>query len=85
MNISKGEQRALHALAQGGAIHFERGDNGKVTTAVCYSREGHALAGFSFATFSRLLKWRLIRSRGGAPYQITRRGVEAVRAQLDNR
>ena len=85
MNISKAEQRALHALAQGGAIHFERGGNGKIAAVTCFTRDGHALTGCTLDVFTRLRKLRLIRSQGGAPYRITRRGVEAVRAQLDNR
>ena len=85
MNISKREQRVLHALAQGGAIHFERGDNGKIAHVACFTREGHVLTGCDLALFTRLKKWRLIQSRGGAPYRITRRGVETVRAQMDNR
>ncbi|MCV6584522.1 MAG: YjhX family toxin [Marinibacterium sp.] len=85
MNISKGEQRVLHALAQGGAIHFERGANGKVQAVSCYTRDGHILVDCSLAVFERLRKRRFIRSRGGRPYQVTRPGLMAVRAQLDNR
>ena len=85
MNISKSEQRVLHALAQGGAIHFKRGDNGKIARVTCFTREGHVLTGCTLAVFTRLKKWRLIRSTGGAPYRITRRGTETVRAQVDNR
>ena len=85
MNISKAEQRVLHALAQGGAILFERGDNGKVAKTICVTREGHILVGCAPPVFARLRKLRLIRSQGGAPYRITKRGVETVRAQMDNR
>lgn len=85
MNISKREQRVLHALAQGGAIHFERAQNGKVRLVRCYSREGHLLLDCTMAVFDRLRRRRLIRSSGGRPYRITREGLEAVRAQLDNR
>ena len=85
MNISKAEQRVLHALAQGGAIFFERADNGKVANATCVTRDGHILVGCTPMVFNRLRKLRLIRSRKGAPYRITRRGTETVRAQTDNR
>ena len=85
MNISKAEQRVLHALAQGGAILFERGDNGKVAKTTCVTREGHILVDCAPPVFTRLRKLRLIRSQGGAPYRITKRGVETVRAQMDNR
>jgi uncharacterized protein YjhX (UPF0386 family) len=35
--------------------------------------------------FQCLRRRQLIRSEGGAPYRISRRGLAAVRAQLDNR
>jgi uncharacterized protein YjhX (UPF0386 family) len=85
MNISKHEQRVLHVLAQGGAIHFERAGNGKVVQITCVTRDGHVLADCTMAVFDRLKKRRFIRSVGGAPYRATKRGVMSVRAQLDNR
>ena len=85
MNISKLEQRVLHALAQGGAIHFERDPNGKVRDVTCFTREGYVLTDCSLSIFERLKKRRFIRSKGGKPYQVTRLGVQSVRAQLDNR
>ncbi|MEM9576995.1 MAG: YjhX family toxin [Pseudomonadota bacterium] len=85
MNISKLEQRVLHALAQGGAIHFERGPNGKVQSVTCFTRDGHVLSDCSLPLFERLRKRRFIRSRNGRPYQATRLGVQSVRSQLDNR
>ena len=85
MNISKHEQRVLHVLAQGGLIRFQRNEGGKVFDVDCFNREGFRLADCSLAVFDRLRKRRLIRSRGGNPYRITREGLLAVRAQLDNR
>lgn len=85
MNISKHEQRVLHVLAQGGAIHFERAPNGKLRKVTCFNRDGHVLADCSTALVQRLKKRRLIRSSGGAPYRVTKAGIQAVRAQLDNR
>lgn len=85
MNISKREQRVLHVLAQGGMIRFKRADNGRVTTVDCFNREGFRLADCTLETFNRLKRRRLIRSHSGNPYRITRNGLEAVRAQLDNR
>ncbi|QYJ07627.1 YjhX family toxin [Qipengyuania flava] len=85
MNISKYEQRVLHALAQGGRIEFLRNQNGRVEVVDCFNREGFRLADCTLPVFDRLRKRRLIRSRGGRPYRITREGLAAVRAQLDNR
>ncbi|MDD9922620.1 MAG: YjhX family toxin [Boseongicola sp.] len=85
MNISKHEQRVLHVLAQGGAIHFERQPNGKIRKVTCFTRDGHALETCTLAVFERLKKRRLVQSRSGKPYRITRNGLLAVRAQLDNR
>lgn len=85
MNISKLEQRVLHALAQGGAIHYERARNGKVHSVTCFTRDGHILTDCSLSLFDRLRKRRFIRSQNGKPYRATRLGVQSVRSQLDNR
>ena len=85
MNISKPEQRALHALAQGGVILIERDERRKIAKANCVSREGWYLAGFGVGLFKKLKRRKLISSRSGGPYRITRHGLVAVRAQLDNR
>jgi uncharacterized protein YjhX (UPF0386 family) len=84
MNISKTEQRVLHALAQGGLIRHERcGD--RITLAECFTRDGHLLADCSLGIFNRLRQRGFIASSGGRPYRITRQGLGAVRAQLNNR
>ena len=86
MNISKHEQRVLHALAQGGKIvHRRCEDSGKIVEVDCFTREGWRLADCRMGVFQRLKRRQLIASHGGAPYRISRRGLEAVRAQLDNR
>ncbi|MEL7257253.1 MAG: YjhX family toxin [Pseudomonadota bacterium] len=85
MNISKHEQRVLHVLAQGGAIHFERMGNGKVRHVTCFTRDGHVLAGCTLPLFDRLRKRKLIHSRNSLPYRITQLGLRSVNAQLDNR
>lgn len=85
MNISKKEQRTLHALAQGGHIAHKRDDAGKIIEAMCVNRDGWVLADCTLQVFAKLRKRRLIASRNGAPYRITREGLAAVRAQLDNR
>jgi len=84
MNISKTEQRVLHALAQGGLIRHER-DGDRITLAECFTRDGHLLADCSLPIFNRLRQRGFIASSGGRPYRITRQGLHAVRAQLDNR
>ena len=85
MNVSKYEQRVLHALAQGGYVrHFKNG-KGDIVEVDCVTRDGWRLADCTLPVFRRLRKRGLISSRGGAPYRITRFGIEVVRAQLDNR
>jgi uncharacterized protein YjhX (UPF0386 family) len=85
LNISKPQQRTLHALAQGGVIVLERDAKGAVTIAECISRDGWRLADCDLAVFKSLKKKRLIASQGGKPYWITREGLINLRAQLDNR
>lgn len=85
MNISRNEQRALHVLALGGRILHERGDGPKIMVVTCVTREGMVLADFDLTVFNRLRQKRLIESRSGSPYRISKRGLTSVRAQLDNR
>ena len=85
MNVSKAEQRTLHALAQGGRILIERDQTRKIVKARCVTRDGWVLSDCSLATFKKLKRRRLIRSTGGGPYRITRDGLVAVRPQVDNR
>lgn len=85
MNISKHEQRVLHVLAQGGFIRHERGETGKIEAILCYTRDGHILSNCTMKVFRRLKRRKLIGSRSGGPYRITRLGRESVRAQPDNR
>lgn len=84
MNISRNEQRALHVLALGGRILHERGDGPKITAVRCVTREGMVLADCDLTVFDRLRRKRLIESRSGSPYRISKRGRTSVRAQLDN-
>jgi hypothetical protein len=85
MNISKAEQRTLHALAQGGAILVEKDERGKIAAVNCVTREGSTLADCTLAVFARLKKRGLVASSNSAPYRITYEGRVAVRPQLDNR
>ena len=56
MNISKVEQRVLHVLAQGGSIHHERDDLGKLKKVICFTRDGHVLSDCTIDIFKRLKK-----------------------------
>jgi uncharacterized protein len=85
MNISKYEQRVLHALAQGGSIIHRFDEHGRIIEVDCMNRNGWRLDDCTLAVFQKLRRRRLIGSQGGAPYRITREGLRAVRSQLDNR
>ncbi|WP_170387522.1 YjhX family toxin [Ruegeria atlantica] len=85
MNISKHEQRVLHELALGGAIHFERLKNGKVHDVTCYTRDGYVLSDCTLSVFQRLLKKRFIHSKNGNPYRASALGIKSVRAQMSQR
>lgn len=85
VNISKPEQRVLHALALGGRIVVNRADNGRVTEATCFTREGFGLEACTLPVFRKLREKRLIESRSGAPYRISHQGRRRVAARPDNR
>lgn len=85
MNISKAEQRTLHALARGGAILVEKNDAGKIIAVNCVTREGWSLIDCTMPIFRKLKRRRLIASHESQPYRISRQGRIAVRPQLDNR
>lgn len=86
VNRSKYEQCVLHALAQGGMIvHRRDPETGKITQVDCFNRDGWRLDDCRLGVFRKLKRRRLIASADGAPYRITRDGLAAVRAQLDNR
>lgn len=85
MNISKAEQRTLHALAQGGAVLVEKNERGKIVAVNCVTREGWSLADCTPGVFAKLKMRGFIASSDSAPYRITREGRVAVRSQPDNR
>jgi uncharacterized protein YjhX (UPF0386 family) len=85
MDISRSEQRILHLLAQGGSIAPVKDDRGHIVAADCFNREGWRLSAFDLALFRKLKRRRAIASAGGQPYRITRRGLELVRSELNNR
>jgi len=55
-----------------------------ISSVACVTHEGMVLADFDLTVFNRLRRKRLIESRAGSPYRISRRGRTSVRAQLDN-
>ena len=85
MDISRDEQRVLHALAQGGEIRPEKCTRGRIRAVRCVTRDGWVMAGLDLALFRRLKRRRAIGSQDGKPYRITRQGLALVRSQHDNR
>ena len=85
MDISKDEQRVLHALAKGGRLHAVKTSSGRILDVELITREGWAMPGITPRLFRKLKSKRAVASSQGGPYRITRRGLELVRAQLDNR
>jgi uncharacterized protein len=85
LNISKPQQRILHALAQGGHIQHHRDDRGRLAKVDCLTRDGWRMSTCDLALFRKLRTRGWIASRAGGPYHITRDGLAAVRAQGDNR
>ena len=85
MNISRAEQRTLHALAQGGAIVLERDADRRILRAYCFTRDGFLLTDCNLSVWRRLKTKGLIASIGGGPYRVNRDGLALMRSQLDNR
>ena len=85
VNISKPQQRTLHALARGGQITLERNERGDIVEVECWTREGWRLGDCTIEVFKALKRRRLIMSRQGGPYLITRDGLLRLRPQADNR
>ena len=85
MNISKPQQRTLHALAQGARIELLRDHNDRLIGVDCITCDGWRLSDCTLAVFKALKKRRFIASSGGGPYRITRDGAVNLRSQVDNR
>ena len=85
MDISRAEQRILHILAQGGRIEIEKDERGRILIINCYTRGGWRMPAVDLRIFRKMKRNRAVSSSGGRPYRITRRGLELVRSQLDNR
>ncbi len=85
LNISKPQQRTLHALAQGGRIVLTRDPGGDILAVECLTHEGWLLSDCTLTVFRSLKRKGLIASRDSQPYRITREGLARLRSQLDNR
>jgi len=75
----------LHALAQGGYIAVIKDERGRHVDYEFINRDGWQIGGFTPILFSKLKAKKAIKSQGGRPYRITKRGLELVRSQVDNR
>ncbi|MCK3775134.1 YjhX family toxin [Sinorhizobium chiapasense] len=84
MDISRAEQRILHHLAQGGRIEVTR-ESKAIIEIRCFTRDGWVYPGFDLELFRKLKRKKAISSSGGKPYRITERGLQLVRAELNNR
>lgn len=84
MDISRAEQRILHLLAQGGHIEIVK-ENKQIERLDCVTRDGWLYPDLDLGLFRKLKRRRTIASKCGGPYRITRRGLELVRSQFDNR
>jgi len=85
LDISREEQRVLHALAQGGTIVALKDDHDRITGIECFNRDGWLMPQVALLHFKKLKRKKAIASADGRPYRITRRGLELVRAEGDNR
>jgi uncharacterized protein YjhX (UPF0386 family) len=85
MDISRDEQRILHLLAQGGKILAKKDERKTIREIICLTRDGSRYMACDLRLFRKLKQKRAIASAGGGPYRVTRRGLELVRAEPDNR
>ena len=85
MDISRDEQRVLHALAQGGNITPIKDHKGRIIAARLFNRDGWMVPAFTLLLFRKLRNKKAIASQQSQPYRITRRGLELVRSEVDNR
>lgn len=85
MDISRDQQRVLHALAKGGCLTLKKSGSGRILDVELITREGWRMPDISIRTIRKLKRLKAIASSQGGPYRVTRRGLELVRSQLDNR
>ena len=85
LDISRDEQRVLHALAQGGMIKPLKNAKGRINGLELYNRDGWRMPIIDMLLFKKLQRKKAIASQDSQPYRITRRGLELVRSEFDNR
>ncbi len=85
MDISREEQRVLHALAQGGHILAIKDARGRIDSVEGYTRDGWLMPRIELRLFQKLRRRKAIASADGRPYRITRRGLALVRSDVSNR
>ena len=85
MDISRDEQRVLHALAQGGNITPVKDHKGRITAVELYNRDGWRIPAFTLLLFKKLKSKKAIASQKSQPYRITRRGGIVLRPAHDER
>lgn len=85
MDISRMEQRVLHLLAQGGRLEVKKNERKRITSIECLTRDGWRFQGIDLELFRKLKRKKAVASSNSGPYRITRRGLELVRSELDNR
>jgi uncharacterized protein YjhX (UPF0386 family) len=85
LDISRQEQRVLHLLAQGGTIVPLKNLKGRIERLELYNRDGWRLPMLELLLFRKLKRKKAIAAGSGQPYRITRRGLELVRSEVDNR
>ncbi|WP_439633471.1 YjhX family toxin [Glycocaulis sp.] len=78
MNVSKQERKALELLSLGGKISVEKDDRSRVVGASFITREGWFLDGVGLSEFQSLRAKRLVSSRKGEDYSISREGIKIL-------
>ena len=68
-----------------GQLEGPQQGGGDIIAVDCITRDGWRLSDCTLAVFRKLKKRGFIRSEEGRPYRVTRDGLFAVRAQVDNR
>jgi len=58
---------------------------GRITAVQCFNRDGWLMQQCDLFLFKKLKNKKAIASQDGRPYRITRRGLELVRSEFDNR